>query len=289
VKSRHQRSTVSEGIETLVDRSEGKAPGTKRVQSVIRTVEILRALGNAGEDLTLADLAERTGLPRSTVHRIVQTLQSVQFVAKGAGAGGLRLGPEFGRLAANSRQALTPAMRPFLERLASEIAEGTSLTVLEGLNVRFLDQAIVGQGLRAVTLVGTTFPAHCTANGKILLAAQPRAGLRARLPEQLESRTFHTITDPERLMDELDHVASKGVAFDREEHGIGISAIAALVVDDANNHAAISAAMPTANFEGREEYLTEIVRRTAHDASVALGWSGANGKSPSPNPNATTD
>ena len=47
--------------------------------------------------------------------------------------------------------------------------------------------------------------------------------------------------------------------------------------------------MPTANFEGREEYLTEIVRRTAHDASVALGWSGANGKSPSPNPNATTD
>ncbi len=72
-----------------------------------------------------------------------------------------------------------------------------------------------------------------------------------------------------------------------EEHEIGISAIAALVVDDANNHAAISAAMPTANFEGREEYLTEIVRRTAHDASVALGWSGSNGHLPGPNPNTT--
>ena len=273
----------------MVDVSEGKAPRTKRVQSVIRTIEILRALGNAGEDLTLTDLAERTGLPRSTVHRIVQTLQSAHFVAKGAGVGGLRLGSEFGRLAASSRQALTPTMRPFLERLATEISEGTSLTVLEGLNVRFLDQAIVGQGLRAVTLVGTTFPAHCTANGKILLAALPRAVLRAKLPERLESRTYHTNTDPERLMDELERVATEGVAFDREEHGIGISALAALVVDDANNYAAISAAMPTASFEGREEYLTEIVRRTAHDASLALGWSGSNGNSPWPNPNATND
>jgi len=280
---------VSEGIQALVDGSAGKAPGTKRVQSVIRTVEILRALGNASEDLTLTGLAERTGLPRSTVHRIVQTLQSAHFVAKGAGAGGLRLGPEFGRLAANSRQALTPTMRPFLERLAMEISEGTSLTVLEGLDVRFLDQAIVGEGLRAVTLVGTTFPAHCTANGKVLLAALPRAVLRAKLPQRLESRTYHTITDPELLMEKLGRVATEGVAFDREEHGIGISAIAALVVDDANNHAAISAAMPTARFEGREEYLTEIVRRTAHDASVALGWSGENADSPWPNANATND
>ncbi len=180
-------------------------------------------------------------------------------------------------------------MRPFLENLARETSEGTSLTVLEGLNVRFLDQAIVGHGLRAVTLVGTTFPAHCTANGKILLAALPRAVLRAKLPERLESRTYQTITDPERLMDELDRVATEGVAFDREEHEIGISAVAALVVDDANNHAAISVAMPTARFESRVEYLTEIVRRTAHDASLALGWSGSNLNSPGPNPNATID
>jgi DNA-binding IclR family transcriptional regulator len=289
MSSQHPPGPASGGIEALIDKNVDKAPGTKRVQSVIRTVEILRALGNAGEDLTLGDLAERTGLPRSTVHRIVQTLQSAYFVAKGAGVGGLRLGPEFGRLAANSRQAFTPTMHPFLEKLAIETSESASLTVLEGLNVRFLDQAIVGQGLRAVTLVGTTFPAHCTANGKILLAALPRKVLRALLHERLESRTDRTITDPERLLDELDRVASEGVAFDREEHEIGISAIAALVVDDANNHAAISAAMPTARFESREEYLTEIVRRTAHDASLALGWSGSKGNSPGPHPNATND
>lgn len=280
---------ASDGIEALVDGSQGRAPRTKRVQSVTRTLEILRALGNANQDLTLTELGERTGLPRSTVHRIVLTLQSANFVAKGTGVGGLRLGPEFGRLAANSRQALIPTMRPFLENLALEISEGTTLTVLEGLNVRFLDQAIVGHGLRAVTLVGTTFPAHCTANGKILLAGLPRAVLREMLPERLESRTYRTITDPEHLMDELDRVATEGVAFDREEHEIGISALAAIVVDDANNHAAINAAMPTARFESREEYLTEIVRSTAHDASLALGWSGSHGNSPGRNTDASTD
>jgi len=265
------------------------APRTKRVQSVIRTVDILRAIGNAGEDLTLSDLAERTGLPRSTVHRIVQTLQSVHFIAKGASVGGLRLGPEFERLAANSRHALTPTMRPFLEKLAREVSEGTSLTVLEGLNVRFLDQAILGQGLRAITLVGTTFPAHCTAHGKILLAALPRAVVRRMLPKKLGSLTDQTITDPERLTDELDCIATEGVAYDREEHAVGISAVAALVVDDANNYAAIGTAMPTARFDSRVEYLTEIVRKAAHDASLALGWRGSNGNSLGPKLKPITD
>jgi DNA-binding IclR family transcriptional regulator len=271
------------------DVSKGAAPRTKRVQSVIRTVDILRAIGNAGEDLTLSDLANLTGLPRSTVHRIVQTLQSVHFVAKGASVGGLRLGPEFDRLAANSRHSLTPTMRPFLENLARETSEGASLTVLEGLNVRFLDQAIIGQGLRAITLVGTTFPAHCTAHGKILLAALPRAVLRRILPKRLESWTDQTITDPERLMEELDRIAKEGVAYDREEHEVGISAVAALLVDDANNYAAIGAAMTTPHFDSREEYLSEIVRRTAHDASLALGWRGSNGTSPGPKLKTITD
>jgi DNA-binding IclR family transcriptional regulator len=180
-------------------------------------------------------------------------------------------------------------MRPFLENLARETTASASLTVLEGLEVRFLDQAILGQGLRAVSLVGTTYPAHCTANGKVLLAALPRAVVRRMLPKKLESLTSSTITDPERLMEELDRVSIEGVAYDRQEHQVGISAIAALVVDDAKNYAAISAAMPTPRFDSREKFLTDIVRRAAHDASLALGWRGSNLKSPKSRLNTVTD
>ena len=126
--------------------------------------------------------------------------------------------------------------------------------MLVAVAATLLDQSIVGQGLRAVTLVGTTFPAHCTANGKILLAALPRAALRKMLQDRLESRTHQTITDPERLMDELDRIATEGVAYDREEHEVGISAVAALLVDDANNYAAIGAAMTTPRFDNSEEF-----------------------------------
>jgi len=90
-------------------------------------------------------------------------------------------------------------------------------------------------------------------------------------------------------MDELDRISAEGVAYDREEHHIGISAIAALVVDDAKNYAAISAAMPTGRFENREEFLAEIVSKTAHHASLALGWRGSKGNSPGPKPNTITD
>ncbi|MDZ7684511.1 MAG: IclR family transcriptional regulator C-terminal domain-containing protein [Gammaproteobacteria bacterium] len=126
--------------------------------------------------------------------------------------------------------------------------------------MRFLDQAIIGQGLRAVTFVGTTFRRTALPIGKILLSALPRTVLRRMLPDTLESRTEQTITDPDTLIEELDLIASEGVAVDREEHEVGISAVAALIVDDANNHAAISIAMPTARFTAREEYFMEAVR-----------------------------
>lgn len=104
-----------------------------------------------------------------------------------------------------------------------------------------------------------------------------RINFRENWRGHLWQERFHSF-----VMDELDRIATEGVAYDREEHEVGISAIAALVVDDANNYAAISVAMPTASFERREEFLTEIVRRTAHDASLALGWRGSN-KTPKPN------
>jgi DNA-binding IclR family transcriptional regulator len=248
------------------------------VNSVARAVEILRALATAADgELTLAEIAARTGLATSTVHRIVQTLREEGMVASVGGAGGLRLGPELARLAAVSRGRLVPMVRPFLEQLAHALDEGASLAVLDAGQVRFLDQAIVGHGLHAVSLVGSTFPAHCTANGKVLLAALPEQVLAATLPRRLAKLTPNTITSRAKLLEELADVRERGVAFDREEHALGISAAGVAIHDAVGNRAAITVAMPTAPFRKREAEVVAALTGTAARVDAALAFAADDG------------
>ncbi|HEY4277812.1 MAG TPA: IclR family transcriptional regulator [Conexibacter sp.] len=248
-------------------------PADGAVNSVARAIAVLRALGDAPGDLTLGEISERSGVPRSSVHRIVQTLRQAGFVAASNGGGGVRLGPAVAELASLSRAQLTPLVRPHLEQLSRRLEEGASLAVLDGDEVRFLDQAITGQGLRAVSLVGARFPAHCTANGKALLAALPRPTLDALLPARLQRLTARTIASRGALLAELEEVRRAGVAFDREEHAEGICAVGRVVRDAAGNLAAVTVALPAARFYGREQELAAaLTQATAQiDAALAFG------------------
>ena len=243
---------------------------TVGVTAVARAIDILKALGEAPGDLTLAQIAERSGMPRSTVHRIVQTLREANLVAAAGTAGGLRLGPELARLAAISRTRLIPMVRPFLEQLSASLEEGASLAVLDGENVRFLDQAISGHGLRAVSLIGSTFPAHCTANGKALLAAVPASVVEATVPRRLRRLTENTITSRAQLMGELEEIRTTGVAFDRQEHALGICAVGRTIHDSVGNLAAITVAMPLDHFTGRERELAATLTETTTKVNAAL-------------------
>ena len=93
--------------------------------------------------------------------------------------------------------------------------------------MRFLDQIPAPHRLRAVSAVGETFPAHCTANGKALLAALPRDQVEHVLPRRLTPYTPNTISSRPALWAELDAVRETGVAYDREEHTLGVCAVGA--------------------------------------------------------------
>jgi DNA-binding IclR family transcriptional regulator len=240
------------------------------VHSVARAIDILRVLGEASGDLTLGQIAERSGVPRSTVHRIVQTLREANFVAAGSGHGGLRLGPELARLAAISRAQMIPLVRPYLEWLSQKVDEGSSLAILDGSSVRFLDQAVAGHGLRAVSLVGSAFPAYCTANGKALLAALPTPTLDSVLPARMRPLTDHTIVRRAQLLAELDEIRATGIAYDREEHAVGVCAVGRVIRDAAGNLAAITVATPSSRFYGREEELVDALVETTRRVDAAL-------------------
>ena len=121
-----------------------------------------------------------------------------------------------------------------------------------------------------MSAVGSAFPLHCTANGKALLSGLTDDAIHDLLPAQLTRFTGTTITTRAALLGELDAVRRTGVAFDREEHTDGISAVAALVTDGSGPVAAMSVPVPTQRFTGNEARYAAAVRAAADAASALL-------------------
>jgi DNA-binding IclR family transcriptional regulator len=240
------------------------------VQVIARAAEILRTLHDVPEGMTLSQLAQAAGLARTTVHRIVQALQTEGLVTTPDGRGAVRLGPELGRLAAGTSAAIAWSIRPFLEALAQEVNETIDLATLYGTRVRFIDQVVPGRRLRATSIFGEQFPAHSTANGKALLAELPVPTVEATFPAQLERFTANTITTRRELLAELERVREAGVAFDREETELGICAVAAVVANGLGPQAAVTIAAPTDRFHEAQDAFADAVRATARDATASL-------------------
>jgi DNA-binding IclR family transcriptional regulator len=153
------------------------------------------------------------------------------------------------------------------------VDEGASLAVLEGVSVRFLDQAIHGHGIRAVSLVGSTLPAHSTANGKALLAALPPRTVEATMPVKLARLTSKTLVTRRALMAELESIRATGTAYDLEENETGVCAVGRVVNDAVGNLAAITIAVPATRFYGHEAKLAEALAAIVVDINEALGHS----------------
>ena len=126
--------------------------------------------------------------------------------------------------------------------------------------------------LQTLSAVGVSIPAHCTAIGKALLAGLTDEQVERLLPKRLPAETANTITDRDELLADLVRVRVMGVAYDREELTIGISAVGAEIRDasgDASGGvAALSIPVPTARFGGQEEYLAEMLLRTCAEISA---------------------
>ena len=244
---------------------------TNGVQVIARAAQILRALDGEPHGLSLSQLSERLDLPRSTVHRVVSALSTEGLLASASPNGRVRLGPEIARLALASRRELRLELRPHLQRLFDRLNETVDCAVLDGDHLRFTDQIAAPHRLRAVSAVGASFPLHCTANGKALLAELSPDEAARVLPTRLRRFTPATITSRAVLTAEIDEIRKTKVAFDREEHTTGISAAGIAVRDPFGVLAAISVPMPTQRFEGREAEIAEALREARRDILRGLG------------------
>jgi DNA-binding IclR family transcriptional regulator len=230
-----------------------------QVQVINRAAAILRAIRASG-GLSLSQLAREVGLARTTVYRIVTTLESEGLLTTSDPGGKIQLGIELVSLGAAVRTDVRRELRPFLEELSLRVDETVDLAVLDKDQVLFLDQIVRLRRLHAVSGIGIQFPLHCTANGKALLSTLTTDEILHMFPEELQVYTPNTIQTRTQLIQELGTVRMDGVAYDREEHTLGICAVGAVVYTPINTVAAISIPVPSVRFYGNEEKLiTELL------------------------------
>jgi DNA-binding IclR family transcriptional regulator len=234
-----------------------------------RAAQVLRALDAGPGGLSLAQLAERVGLPRSTVHRIVASLAAEGLISATSSNGRVRLGPEFLRLAEASRRERWQELRPHMQDIFDALDDTVECAVLDGDELRFVDQIPATYGLRAVSEVGSTAPLHCTANGKALLAELDDEEVIDLLPARLERFTPNTITSRDDLLEEIRAVRKSGVGYDREEQTLGISSAAIAVRESHDALAALSVLVPTPRMAGREREIERVLQRVRRDAAAA--------------------
>ncbi|HEX6528093.1 MAG TPA: IclR family transcriptional regulator [Streptosporangiaceae bacterium] len=241
------------------------------VQVIARAAQVLRALEGEPQGLSLAQLAERVVLPRSTVHRIVTALAAEGLVASVSSTGRVRIGPEFARLASAGPTEVWRPVEPFMRRLHDELGETVDCGILEGSRVRVI-RVIPSTGymLRAVAEVGQSFPLHCTAKGKALLAALDRPIALRILPPTLHRYTPDTLTTIPALEADLDKVAEAGVAHDREEAMLGICGAAIAVREPSGVLMAISVVVPTQRYQASETAITTALTGVRDDAITAF-------------------
>lgn len=215
----------------------GEPAETDRGTAVQRTFALLEMIVSESRPMSLAQMATTLDLPKPTVHRMASRLEAEGMLARAPGSRRFTMGPRLTALAVNT---LTASARhaprhAVLESLARETGETCNLGMLDGNSVVYLDRVETHWPLRLQLSVGSHVPLHCTAMGKLFLAHMPkrvRANYYAAAP--LERFTARTITDPDRMEDEIAAIRGDGVSINDQEYMVGLVGMAVPVRDPAS-------------------------------------------------------
>jgi DNA-binding IclR family transcriptional regulator len=240
---------------------------------VDRVVLILSVFERSSEAQTAGQISVRTGIPRSSVHRILSQLVSARWLMRHEDgyALGLRMF-EIGSLVAH-RSRITSAARPFIHELAERTGQVVHLAVLDQQDVVYLDKVASAFADRAFadtlpSRVGGRLPAHCTAVGKALLAYSPLATVSEYLATGLRRRTDASLATPAALEAAIVGIRNSGYATDRDEAVPGVACVAAPIRNFDEVIAAVSVCGPRDQMRAKD--LPALVMWTAAEISRSL-------------------
>ncbi len=254
------------------------AKNGRPVKSVLKAMRILDALGDDGGRLGITELSSRLKAPKSTVHRLIATLEAAGYVAFDALTSRYTLGSRVAHLAEqlNHQSPLLTFGAAMLERLTREVHEASHLAILQGRDVVFISHEESKEPVRISFAMGHRAPAHCTALGKVLLASLSDREILMlyRSKKKLEKLTPHTTSRLDKLLSEIALVRREGIACDDEEYMAGLDCIAAPIRDFSSR---VVAAMSLSIFKhkmtpARRALFKDALVRTAAEFSEKLGF-----------------
>ena len=243
------------------------------IQVIERMMSLIDALAEMGEPASLKALSKVTGLHPSTAHRILAAMTHSRLVER-CDAGTYGLGIRFLELGniVKARFNLRDIAVPFMQNLHETIGEAINLGIRDGDEIIYLGRTSSGRSLvRVVYLVGARAPLHLTSLGKLFLAADTPADVRAYAERtKLPGKTPHSLTTLEQLEKELETIRRDDIAYDNEEAEIGLRCVAAPIRNDEGTLVAgLSISAPT---DRHDATWPDRIREATIEISRALGY-----------------
>jgi len=251
--------------------------GRQSVKSLFKMLEVLEAFSSTEPELSVVEIARRTGLPRTTVHRIVDSLRSVGFLEQDASRDRYRLGLKLFELGGSALMNL-PLYReapPFVDTLAKLSGEDVHLCIFDGAQMVFVNRrSQIAPRPHNTVITMEASPCHSTGVGKAALAFQSEVVIDRVIRAGLPRFTPNTIVEPKRLKAELAAIRTRGYSIDDCEHEPELRCVGAPIRNSAGRvFAAVSASGPTKRVTSdRVPDLARIVMTHAELLSIRLGY-----------------
>ncbi|WP_448512156.1 glyoxylate bypass operon transcriptional repressor IclR [Photorhabdus laumondii] len=249
-----------------------------QVQSLSRGLTLLEYISESPGGIALTDLAQQAGLPNSTTHRLLTTLQQHGFIRQIGDLGLWVIGSHTFIVGSSFLQSqnLLALIHPILRRLMEDSGETVNLAILDHSEYEavIVDQVQCNALMRMSAPIGGKLPMHASGAGKAFLSTLSDNQLVQLLHKKgLHSYTQHTKTTPSNLKENLEQARKQGYSFDDEEHALGLRCIAACIYDEHHQaFAAISISGPVSRITNdRITELGALVIRAAKEISKEYG------------------
>ncbi|WP_457184444.1 glyoxylate bypass operon transcriptional repressor IclR [Pantoea agglomerans] len=255
------------------------APAGGQVQSLTRGLTLLELIADSHGSVALTELAQQAGLPNSTTHRLLSTMQQQGFVRQVGDLGLWTIGAHAFVVGSSFLQSrnLLALVHPVLRSLMEQSGETVNLAVLDLSDHQavIIDQVQCTQLMRMSAPIGGKLPMHASGAGKAFLAHLGDEQVTALLHQKgLHYYTPKTLMSPQSLKENLALVRKAGFSFDDEEHALGLRCVAAPIYDEHGEaFAALSISGPISRMT--DDRITELGALVIREArQVTLAYSG---------------